>query len=85
MADCGHGPRTSPTVPFALWCAAHHLGSLTEALWTTAEGFGDVDTTCAITGGVVAARNERVGGAMAPAEWLHLVEPLPDWTHRDLR
>jgi ADP-ribosylglycohydrolase len=52
----GQRIRAADTVPFALWCAARHLDSLTDALWTTAEGLGDVDTTCAITGGVVAAR-----------------------------
>ncbi|WP_372511719.1 hypothetical protein [Carbonactinospora thermoautotrophica] len=29
---------------------------MTEALWTTAEGLGDSDTTRAIPGGAVAAR-----------------------------
>jgi hypothetical protein len=37
---------------------------------------GDVDTTCAITGGVVAA---RTGLAAVPARWLELAEPLPGW------
>ena len=45
-------------------------------MWTTAEGLGDVDTTCAIVGGVVGA---RVGINAAPATWLELREPLPDW------
>ncbi|MCW2948249.1 MAG: ADP-ribosylglycohydrolase family protein [Actinoallomurus sp.] len=76
--------RADDTVPFALWSAAHHIDHLTEALWTTAEGLGDVDTTCAITGGVVAARTGRgdmggAGPAIAPGEWLHLAEPLPRW------
>jgi ADP-ribosylglycohydrolase len=74
----GNGQRitASDTVPFALWSAAHHLDSLTDALWTTAEGLGDVDTTCAITGGVVAA---RTGLARVPQVWLACREPLPDW------
>ncbi|WP_031073064.1 ADP-ribosylglycohydrolase family protein [Streptomyces sp. NRRL WC-3742] len=74
----GNGQRISAadTVPFALWSAAHHLDSLTDALWTTAEGLGDVDTTCAITGGVVAS---RTGLAEVPGDWLYLREPLPDW------
>lgn len=74
----GQRIRASDTVPFALWSAAHHLDDLPGALWTTAEGLGDVDTTCAITAGVVAARS---GLASVPAEWLDLCEPLPDWTH----
>ncbi len=61
--------------PFALWSAAHHVDSLSDALWTTAEGFGDVDTTCAITGGTVAARTGRAG---VPADWLARCEALPD-------
>ncbi|MDG9702269.1 ADP-ribosylglycohydrolase family protein [Streptomyces sp. DH37] len=67
--------RASDTVPFALWSAAHHLDDLVPALWSTAEGLGDVDTTCAITGGVVAA---RTGLRAVPAAWRELCEPLPD-------
>ncbi len=63
-------------MPFALWSAAWHLDSLTDALWTTAEGLGDVDTTCAITGGTVAA---RTGLADVPGAWRERREPLPDW------
>ncbi|MBO0831633.1 MAG: ADP-ribosylglycohydrolase family protein, partial [Actinobacteria bacterium] len=73
----GQRVRASDTVPFALWSAAHHLDDLPGALWTTAEGLGDVDTTCAITAGVVAA---RCGLAGVPAQWHDLCEQLPDWT-----
>lgn len=73
----GQRVRASDTVPFALWSAAHHLDDLPGALWTTAEGLGDVDTTCAITAGVVAARSGLAG---VPPGWLELCEPLPDWT-----
>jgi hypothetical protein len=73
----GQRVRASDTVPFALWSAAHHLDDLPGALWTTAEGLGDIDTTCAITAGVVAA---RTGLAGIPPAWLELAEPLPDWT-----
>ena len=72
----GQRIRADDTVPFALWSAAHHPDSLTDALWTTAEGLGDVDTTCAITGGVVAARTGLVG---VPDAWLARREPLPAW------
>ncbi|MER8182336.1 ADP-ribosylglycohydrolase family protein [Kitasatospora sp. NPDC094015] len=74
----GERIRASDTVPFALWSAAHHLDSLTDALWTTAEGLGDVDTTCAIVGGTVAA---RTGSAAVPSAWTLRREPLPDWVH----
>jgi ADP-ribosylglycohydrolase len=73
----GQRVRASDTVPFALWSAAHHPDDLPGALWTTAEGLGDVDTTCAITAGVVAARSGLAG---IPQQWLDLREPLPDWT-----
>jgi ADP-ribosylglycohydrolase len=42
------------TVPYALWCAARHLDSFQEAMWTTVAGLGDRDTTCAIVGSIVA-------------------------------
>ncbi|MEU6217039.1 ADP-ribosylglycohydrolase family protein [Streptomyces sp. NPDC047022] len=63
----GQRIRADDTVPFAVWCAARHPDDLAAALWSTAEGLGDVDTTCAITGGIVGART-GVGGV--PREWL---------------
>src|SRR5262249_29035558 len=71
----GSGMRvTAPdTVPFALWCAAHHLDDYAEALWATVSGLGDRDTTCAIVGGIVALATGR--GAI-PAGWLEAREPL---------
>ncbi|GAA2462615.1 ADP-ribosylglycohydrolase family protein [Streptomyces mauvecolor] len=76
-AVLGSGRRTSAhdTVPFALWSAARGLGDYASAFWTTAQVGGDVDTTCAIVGGVVAA---APAGA-PPAEWLEHTEQLPDW------
>jgi ADP-ribosylglycohydrolase len=64
------------TIPYAIWCAARHLDDLAEALWTTASGEGDVDTTCAIVGGIVAG---RTGLDAVPDEWMRAREPLPDW------
>jgi len=74
----GNGLRISApdTVPFALWTAARHLDALDDALWETARGMGDVDTTCAITGGVVAARTGVDG---VHGTWLAAREPVPDW------
>ncbi|MCM2411736.1 ADP-ribosylglycohydrolase family protein [Streptomyces sp. RKAG290] len=69
----GQRIRADDTVPFALWTAARHPDDLEAALWATAEGLGDVDTTCAITGGIVAA---AVGVDGVPAEWLRRREPL---------
>lgn len=56
-AVLGNGRRTSAhdTVPFALWSAARSLGDYEQAFWVTAQAGGDVDTTCAIVGGVVAS------------------------------
>jgi ADP-ribosylglycohydrolase len=65
------------TVPFALWCAAHHLDDYEAALWATVSGLGDRDTTCAIVGGIVAS---FVGVAGIPGLWLDRREVLPDWT-----
>lgn len=75
----GSGWRISApdTVPFALWCAAGHLDDLPEALWQTVRGWGDRDTTCAIAGGVVAA---RTGTGGVPADWLAAREALPTWS-----
>ncbi|MFF5306422.1 ADP-ribosylglycohydrolase family protein [Streptomyces sp. NPDC013161] len=65
------------TVPFALWCAAGQLDDLPEALWQTVAGWGDRDTTCAIAGGVVAA---RTGTAGIPSAWRKACEAIPDWS-----
>ncbi|MFF5922146.1 ADP-ribosylglycohydrolase family protein [Streptomyces flavochromogenes] len=72
----GSGYRMSgpDTVPYALWCAAGHLDDLHEGLWFTVAGRGDIDTTCAIAGGVIAA---RTGVAALPAAWHAAREPLP--------
>lgn len=76
-AVLGNGRRTSAhdTVPFALWSAARSLGDFEEAFWVTAQAGGDVDTTCAIVGGIVAS---GAGGAPS-ADWLGRTEELPDW------
>ncbi|MCD2462280.1 ADP-ribosylglycohydrolase family protein [Streptomyces sp. MBT42] len=72
----GSGYRMSgpDTVPYALWCAAGHLDDLHEGLWLTVAGRGDIDTTCAIAGGVIAA---RTGVTALPAAWHAAREPLP--------
>ncbi|KOV19915.1 hydrolase [Streptomyces sp. XY413] len=72
----GSGYRMSgpDTVPYALWCAAGHLDDLHEGLWSTVAGRGDIDTTCAITGGVIAA---RTGVTALPPAWHAAREPLP--------
>jgi ADP-ribosylglycohydrolase len=72
----GSGVTAQDTVPYALWCAAHRLDSYPEAIWLTASGLGDIDTNCAIVGGIVAC---AAGSDGIPADWLKRREPLPDW------
>ncbi|WP_030235301.1 ADP-ribosylglycohydrolase family protein [Streptomyces sp. NRRL S-455] len=75
VLGCGRRTTAHDTVPFALWSAARSLGDYEQAFWTTAQAGGDVDTTCAIVGGVIAS-----GKAGAPpGEWVQRTEPLPDW------
>ncbi|MGQ4479821.1 ADP-ribosylglycohydrolase family protein [Streptomyces sp. SAS_276] len=68
------------TVPFALWSAAGQLDDLPEALWQTVAGWGDRDTTCAIAGGVVAA---RTGTGGIPSVWRDACEAIPAWSGWD--
>ncbi|GAA0411575.1 ADP-ribosylglycohydrolase family protein [Streptomyces luteireticuli] len=75
VLGCGRRTSAHDTVPFALWSAARHLGSFEAGFWTTALAGGDVDTTCAIVGGVVAA----AGRGAPPAVWLRRTEELPGW------
>jgi ADP-ribosylglycohydrolase len=71
----GNGSQviSSDTVPLAVWCAARHLGSYEEALWTTVRALGDRDTTCAIVGGIVVM---SAGLASIPTVWRESREPL---------
>jgi ADP-ribosylglycohydrolase len=71
-AVLGNGRQVAAhdTVPFTLWAAARHLGDYERAFWTTAAAGGDIDTTCAIVGGIV---------GRPPAAWLSGTEPLPSW------
>jgi ADP-ribosylglycohydrolase len=71
------GTTAQDTVPLAIWAAGLHLDNYPAALWLTAHAGGDVDTTCAIVGGIVGA---RVGIQGIPEEWLRRREPLPEWT-----
>ncbi|MFJ1748573.1 ADP-ribosylglycohydrolase family protein [Streptomyces sp. NPDC088116] len=75
VLGCGRRTSAHDTVPFALWSAARALGDFERGFWATARVGGDVDTTCAIAGGVVAASE---AGA-PPAHWLERTEALPDW------
>jgi ADP-ribosylglycohydrolase len=74
-AALGNGSRvTAPdTVPFALWCATRHLDSYADAIWTAISAGGDIDTNCAIVGGIVAL---SAGRDPIPPEWLTAREPF---------
>ncbi|MGW1160129.1 ADP-ribosylglycohydrolase family protein [Streptomyces sp. NPDC002513] len=78
----GNGRQVSAvdTVPFTLWCVARHLDDFEAALWATASAGGDVDTTCAIVGGILAS---RLGVPGIPKNWYDTVEPLPGWLEAD--
>ncbi|WP_199748059.1 ADP-ribosylglycohydrolase family protein [Actinomadura sp. WAC 06369] len=56
------------TVPFVLWAAARNQDDYERAFWTTAAAGGDIDTNCAIVGGIIGD---------PPAHWLAQCEPLP--------
>lgn len=71
----GNGSKlTAPdTVPFCLWCAARAVGDYAEAVWTTVSAGGDMDTNCAIVGGIVASAE----AGTPPADWVARREALP--------
>jgi len=70
----GSGVIAADTIPFAVWCAATHLADYAESLWACAEVGGDIDTTCAIVGGIVVG---AVGLGGIPEAWRSSREPLP--------
>ncbi len=76
----GTGLSAQDTVPFVLWCASERLDNYEQALWLTASGFGDVDTTCAMVGGIVSLYG---GLETIPIAWRQAREPLPNWLFVD--
>ncbi len=78
VAMLGNGSQISAmdTVPFVLWSAGEKLDHFEEAIYLTAQAGGDVDTTCAMVGGIVAA---YCGHESIPTEWIRRREALPDW------
>lgn len=71
--ELGNGSHSTAqdTVPFALWAAATHADDYRAAIVACVEAGGDMDTTAAMVGGIVACRTG------VPADWLALREPLP--------
>jgi ADP-ribosylglycohydrolase len=76
----GSGVKAQDTVPFVLYSAGENLHDYEQAIWQTASALGDVDTTCAMVGGIVAA---YTGIESIPAEWISRREPLPGWAFED--
>jgi ADP-ribosylglycohydrolase len=76
--ELGNGTRAmaQDTVPFAVWVADQFLDDYPGAIAACVRAGGDVDTTCAIAGGIVAA---YAGREAIPAAWLAAREPLPSW------
>lgn len=71
----GNGTKVTcqDTVPFCVWQMAAHFTNYPRAIWETVRSGGDVDTTAAIVGGVVALATGREG---IPAGWLTHREKL---------
>lgn len=86
--ELGNGSRVTAqdTVPFAVWAAATFLGDYPAAVTACVEAGGDVDTTAAIVGGIVAAYT-GIGDGLdvrgVPPGWIAQREPLPAWAERN--
>ncbi|TFF91695.1 hypothetical protein EU545_03185, partial [Candidatus Thorarchaeota archaeon] len=63
----GYQVTTQDTVPFVIWCSSRFMGDYEEALRNTIRGGGDLDTTCAMVGGIVVMSTGVEG---IPGEWL---------------
>jgi ADP-ribosylglycohydrolase len=72
----GRKQSAPDTVPLALWVVARHPDDYEAAIRTVAPLAHDVDTLCAIVGGIIAG---RVGEDGIPAAWRQATEPLPSW------
>lgn len=75
VQQLGNGSKIicQDTVPFCLWAAARHLDDYQAAILTTIRAGGDIDTNCAIVGGIVALAAGREG---IPRQWLQDREEL---------
>ena len=71
--------RSTPDEPWEYSDDTLMAFSIVETLrdhWYTLCALGDIDTNCAIVGGIVAGYTGMVG---IPAEWLQECEPFPEW------
>lgn len=80
MLGSGYQISALDTVPYVLWCASQFLDNYEEALWQTASGLGDIDTTCAMVGAIVVL---YAGVENIPEDWVNKREPLPTWPLAD--
>ncbi|WP_240809610.1 ADP-ribosylglycohydrolase family protein [Actinomadura sp. WMMA1423] len=80
----GNGSRITAqdTVPFALWAATRHLDDYPAGVRACVTAGGDMDTTAAIVGGIIAAGTGIDG---IPPAWLESREPLPGWLENSPR
>ncbi|MFE9581780.1 ADP-ribosylglycohydrolase family protein [Nocardia sp. NPDC006044] len=84
-AELGNGSQVTAqnTVPFTMWVAATHLADYPSAITTCIAADGDIDTTSAIVGGIVAAYTGTATNSGptigVPPAWLAAREPLPQW------
>ncbi|XVS66163.1 ADP-ribosylglycohydrolase family protein [Actinosynnema sp. CA-299493] len=71
--ELGNGSHSTAqdSVPFVLWVAATHADDYRAAITACVEAGGDMDTTAAMVGGIVACRTG------VPGDWLARREPLP--------
>lgn len=71
--ELGNGSRSTAqdSVPFVLWVVATYADDYRAAIGACVEAGGDMDTTAAMVGGILACRAE------VPQDWLDRREPLP--------
>jgi len=86
--ELGNGAQVTAqdTVPFAVWAVATFLHHYPAAVTACVRAGGDVDTTGAIVGGIVAAYTgvgNHAGVRGIPGGWLSRREPLPTWAGRE--
>lgn len=71
----GRNVAAMDTVPISLWCAVRWFDEFEEGFWQLASLGGDVDTTCAIMGGIIGSRSIE----SIPTDWIEHRETLPAW------
>ncbi|MEV1289870.1 ADP-ribosylglycohydrolase family protein [Micromonospora sp. NPDC049679] len=75
----GSAATAQDTVPFTIWLAATFLDDYPAAIRACVAAGGDMDTTAAIVGGIVAAHTGVGTAGGVPERWVAAREPLPSW------